>query len=274
MRLAAIEVFPVKSTAPVSLEETRVTPTGLAGDREWMVVGPDGDLVSARDEHAMFDVRTRVTIASDDGTASSVVLSAPDRPDLVLQRPDAAPGPITMFGRTVPGVAVSPEADAWLSDVLERPGLRLMWFPPRERTEANFHDDFAISVVTDASIAQLDAWLRDTAAEADEPVPAPLDRRRFRPNLYLEGGTDAFAEDGWTRVRIGDVEFTGLGPIARCVMTTIDPATHTSGKEPIRTMARHRRWDGQTWMCAGLRAVASGPAVPMLRVGDTVEVLA
>ena len=30
-------------------------------------------------------------------------------------------------------------------------------------------------------------------------------------------------------------------------MTTIDPCTHATGHEPIRTLARHRRWDGATW---------------------------
>jgi uncharacterized protein YcbX len=29
---------------------------------------------------------------------------------------------------------------------------------------------------------------------------------RFRPNLVIEG-SEAYAEDGWKRIRIGDVEF-------------------------------------------------------------------
>jgi uncharacterized protein YcbX len=44
----------------------------------------------------------------------------------------------------------------------------------------------------------------------------------------------------------------------RCVMTTIDPITLASGKEPIRTLARHRRWDGKTWF--GTRLVPLGTA--------------
>ena len=30
-------------------------------------------------------------------------------------------------------------------------------------------------------------------------------------------------------------------------MTTIDPVSLARGKEPIRTLAKHRNWDGKTW---------------------------
>ena len=41
-----------------------------------------------------------------------------------------------------------------------------------------------------------------TAAVADGPLPAegPIDMRRFRPNLVVDGST-AWAEDGWRRMQ-------------------------------------------------------------------------
>ncbi len=51
-------------------------------------------------------------------------------------------------------------------------------------------------------------------------------------------------------------------------MTTIDPVTIEGGKEPIRTLARHRRWDRKTWF--GTRLVRTGGG-DQLRVGDPVE---
>ena len=53
----------------------------------------------------------------------------------------------------------------------------------------------------------------------------------------------------------------------RCVMTTIDPVSLLGGPEPIRTLARHRRWEGATWF--GTRLVALG--VGTVRVGDAVS---
>lgn len=277
MRLAAIDLHPVKSTAIVPVSQARVERTGLTGDREWMVVDAGGDLLSARNAHAMFEIDTE-PLTDADGRSSGVVLRAPGRPPLEVTRPDGEPRPVTMFGRDLRGVAASAEADRWLDEALGRTGLRLVWYPLAARTETVFHDDFAISLVTDASMGQLDVWLRDTAADVGEPDPGPLPFRRFRPNLFVEGcaeaGVAAFAEDGWQRLRIGDVDLVGQGPIARCVMTTIDADTLEAGKEPVRTLARHRRWEGATWMCAGFRLdSADADAVGTIRVGDPVEVL-
>ena len=53
-------------------------------------------------------------------------------------------------------------------------------------------------------------------------------------------------------------------------MTTINPDTAAKGKEPIATLARHRRWDGKTWF--GVNLVPDSHGVG-LRVGDDVEIL-
>lgn len=53
----------------------------------------------------------------------------------------------------------------------------------------------------------------------------------------------------------------------RCVRTTIDPSTLAGGKEPIRTLARHRRWDREP--CFGTRLVPFGTGT--IAVGDAVQ---
>jgi uncharacterized protein YcbX len=57
---------------------------------------------------------------------------------------------------------------------------------------------------------------------------------RFRPNLVIEG-SEAYAEDSWKRIRIGDVEFRVVKPCARCILTTIDPQTgeRSADREPL-----------------------------------------
>lgn len=138
-----------------------------------------------------------------------------------------------------------------------------------------------------ASLARLEEWM---VAEADEPDPegidpddisgpgmgsvgageggSGLDMIRFRPNVVIDG-EEPFAEDDWPVVRIGDVEFRTAETCDRCVMATIDPETLAKGKEPIRTLARHRRWDGKTWF--GTRLVPLGGGE--LHVGDEVTPL-
>ena len=41
------------------------------------------------------------------------------------------------------------------------------------------------------------------------------------PNLVVTG-TEAYAEDSWHRLRIGEVEFEVVKPCSRCVLTTVN----------------------------------------------------
>jgi hypothetical protein len=54
------------------------------------------------------------------------------------------------------------------------------------------------------------------------------------------------------------------------VLTTIHPDTAVKGREPLATLARHRRWDGKTWF--GVQLIPDTPGAE-LAVGDEVEVL-
>ena len=95
---------------------------------------------------------------------------------------------------------------------------------------------------------------------------------RFRPNVVVDGEPgEPFAEDAWPFVRLGDVRFRVNGVCDRCVMTTIDPVSLARGKEPIRTLAKHRKWDGKTWFGVWLIPdLAASPADAVVAVGDAV----
>ena len=71
------------------------------------------------------------------------------------------------------------------------------------------HDAAHILLVTDGGLAQLG-----------------YDRRRFRPNIVVEG-VEGAAEQSWVgrRVRVGAALLSVDKPCERCVITTIDPDT-------------------------------------------------
>ena len=112
--------------------------------------------------------------------------------------------------------------------------------------------------VTEVSLDQLTRWI-----DKDFGPHLPLDVIRFRPNVIVDG-TEPFAEDGWISVHIGDVSLRTTMKCDRCVMTTIDPTTLASGKEPIRTLARYRKSGGNVWFA--IRVVPSSAGT--IRVGD------
>ena len=72
-------------------------------------------------------------------------------------------------------------------------------------------------------------------------------------------------------MQLGDVRFRVSGVCDRCVMTTIDPVSLARGKEPIRTLAKHRKWDGKTWFGVWLVPdLAASPPTAVVSVGDAV----
>jgi uncharacterized protein YcbX len=168
----------------------------------------------------------------------------------------------------------------WQEDATQRPISGARGGMPGD--VLSLADAGPLLLASEASMARLNAWIPADADQPDvadldpddlsddtvtAPASADLDIRRFRPNVVIDG-EEPFAEDRWPQVRIGDVVFRTTMVCDRCVMTTIDPDTLAGGKEPIRTLARHRRWDRKTWFGTRLVRVAGGS---LLAVGDPVQ---
>jgi uncharacterized protein YcbX len=270
--LTGISVFPVKSTAERSLQEAAVEPLGLVGDRRWMVVDPSGECRTARRDRALLDIRATpladgIRLESRSGAVAPIEVSDPT----------GTPVEVTVHGRPLHGIPAAPEASAWVAHVIGRADSRLVHLAaPRALNPAHsrpgdrtaFADAYPVTLASAASLRRLQDWVAGTALErGEEPTAVPMER--FRPNLVVEGGLEPFVEDRWRRVCVGDVTFEVAKSIDRCVLTTIDPRTLDSGPEPIRTLARHRAWDGTTWFGIQLIPRSSGT----VRLGDEVRVL-
>lgn len=98
----------------------------------------------------------------------------------------------------------------------------------------------------------------------------PVSALHFRPNLLLDGCAP-HAEDGWKRIRIGEIEFDVVKPCTRCVFTTVDPQSgeRRSDGEPLQTLKDYRRSAQGITFGQNLTPRGIGP----LRVGDPVRVL-
>lgn len=269
LRLTGLRRYPVKSCRGEDLDLARVEPWGLDGDRRWMVVDPGGEVVTAREANALVLITPEIT---DRGLR----FRSPGVADLVVDRPASGPRlEVTIWDDTVPARLADDRASSWLSEVIGRP-LRLVHLDdPRRRPVdpdvaapgdvVSFADGFPVLLASEESLAQLNAWIADGPRAADGPLPMT----RFRPNLVV-AGAEAFAEDGWRRIRVGGSEFRVLTPCIRCVLTTIDPDTAVRTKEPLVSLATHRRF-GQKLLFA-MNLVPEAP-YGLIRVGDPVEVL-
>jgi len=81
-----------------------------------------------------------------------------------------------------------------------------------------------------------------TARQLGEEIGTPIDKRRFRANVYLDlGSAPGFAEDGFVgrTVRLGPkVTIAVLERDARCKMITIDPDTAEPSGAILRKISR------------------------------------
>ncbi len=263
--LSALHVFPVKSCAALSPSEASVEPRGLVGDRRWMVVDANGRFLSARKHPRMTLIAAR--IASDEG----LLLDAPGMPVLALDPAREASDrvEVTVWSSTVSARRAGAGADAWVSRYLGLPARLVHMDSIAERAVdpayanpgdvVSFADGFPLLLISQASLDGLNERL-------GQPVPM----LRFRPNLVVSG-TAAHAEDGWRRVRIGEVAFDVVKPCSRCVLTTVDfeRGDFDAGGEPLRTLLSYRRTPAGVMF--GQNLIPRNPG--RVCIGDAVRVL-
>ena len=266
--LASIHIYPVKSLRGCSVVESEVERCGLKDDRRWAVIDPDGSRLSAREDHRLLRISAApragggVTLTSRDGSTIDV--------DVPVEG-EWAPVSISRLSAVRLADAAAHE---WLCDELSRP-VRLGWLDdPHRRLVSPQHggldgdplslaDAGPLLLTSETSLRQLNEWMAESPEHAGQ-APDPAVMGRFRPNVVVQGVGRPFAEDGWTRVRIGDVTFRQAEQCDRCMMTMIDPDTLAQGKEPLRSLARHRRRDGKVWF--GIRLIPE--SIGQIKVGD------
>ncbi len=270
--MRSIHVHPVKAFRSLPLREVVVERWGPAGDRRWMLIDDGGKVVTQR-------LHPRLALAAAEPLpGGGVVLSAPDRAPVTVPVP--APGttaPADLFGDKVEVVpAEDPAVHAWCSDYLGVPVRLVHLDDPAVRRPVDpeyalpgetvtFADGYPLLLTTTASLDRLNELVAQGAHAHEGPLPMS----RFRPNVVIEG-TDAWAEDDWSRVTVGEVAFRVAKLSGRCVVTTTDQDTARRGREPLHTLARHRSVGGR--LLFGVNLVPLSPGV--LRVGDPLEVTA
>jgi MOSC domain-containing protein len=222
-RLAGVRLHPIKSLDAISVREARIGPGGgLEHDRAWALYSVDGRWVNAKRTAAMHLIRA--TYAPD---LSSVTLAVPgDRRNIPA--------------RTFPFPGGTEDAAEWFSVYFEQQIL------VRHAPEGFPDDNIANgpTVISTASLQAVAGWFPGLTVDAV--------RQRFRTTLEIDsadiagstagshsaekaassnGHLPAFWEDrlygederSVVRFRIGEVNFEGSNPCARCPVPARDP---------------------------------------------------
>ncbi|AJY46607.1 MOSC domain-containing protein [Martelella endophytica] len=269
MKISALNVFPLKSARGLALAEAYCGPMGLSGDRIAVIADRAGNAITQRDMPPL--ARLSVTPSADglrlsmEGKGEIEAVPAESRSD------------IRVWSDTVNAADAADAVNAMLSNWFDR-DVALHFFDgqsnrtasrdfvPRD-TPVSFADGFQILVTTTGSLAALNDDLESHGA-------ATVGMERFRPNIVIDCD-EAWAEDGWESIAIGDIVLDLVKPCARCIMTTQDQTTGSREiANPLPALGRlrmsaDRRAPGPLF---GWNAVPRGEG--LLKVGDTVTITA
>ncbi|XP_072804818.1 mitochondrial amidoxime reducing component 2 isoform X1 [Vicugna pacos] len=243
--VAQLCIYPIKSCKGVSVSAAECTALGLRSghlrDRFWLVIKEDGHMVTARQEPRL--VLVSITYEDD-----HFILRALGMDQLVL--PSKLPSSNTLrdcrvFGLDIKGRDCGDEAAQWFTNFLKTEAFRLVQFesnmkgrsskkifPFVQNYQVAYPDCSPVMVLSEASLADLNTRLEKKAKMS-----------QFRPNIVVTG-CDAFEEDTWGELLIGNVEMKKVLSCPRCIMTTVDPDTGViDRKEPLETLKSYRLCD-------------------------------
>lgn len=262
--LDTINVYPVKSITGVELSSAWVETQGLVFDRRLMVADMNGRMVTAREHHQMLRVKSALH-------PRGLVLTYPEAKEPLVLRFDEfdmTEVECTVWSDTFTSYATHEQANQWFSFIMGKPVQLLFTGEQSNRqrekiqTNVSFADGYPLLLISQASLDELNAR---------SPQGLQHSMAQFRPNIVVSD-TDAFVEDGWKRIRIGEVEFEIVKPCMRCVLTTVNPKTamRSEKNEPLNTLSKFRA-DETGGIFFGQNVVAKNEG--MIRAGDVVEVL-
>jgi uncharacterized protein YcbX len=247
--LQSIWRYPVKGFTPEPLEKVSLTQgQHFPFDRLYAVEdGPSG-FDPAAPQHLS---KQKFTVLAKIGRIAQIRTSFDDASGVFTAKaPGVAPfraALTTKEGRA--GLA------AWLTEVLKgdiQGPLKVLPAPGSHR----FMDDVQgfVSIINLASVRALEASLG-----------RPVDPRRFRANLYVEGWP-AWVENKLAggRIVIGEAQLKVAKPIVRCVASHVDPESGERDVEVVRGL-----FDGFGHILCGVYAsvVCGG----LLLLGDAVD---
>ncbi|MFT8718890.1 MOSC domain-containing protein [Acetobacter sp.] len=257
----SLHIYPVKSLHGVSLSSLWFDPWGGENDRRWLVIDLEGQFITQRTHPVMATIRP-------ENTPDGLILHTPGCENLSVPFPHDHHRSVTVWKDTMTARDAGEAAALWLSEIIgepcrlvhmDRPDIARLRIWKEWTFHNSFSDGFPVLVTSTASLTNLNRRLNNL-----------IPMERFRPNLVIDGA-EAWDEDRWVKLQIGELALTLVKPCSRCVMTSVDQETgeHPDRAEPLRTLATFRRQtDG---IMFGQNALVE--RIGQISVGDTVDVI-
>ncbi len=207
-QVTALSATPVKGLRIARHERVLLGRDGIPGDRRFYLLDDHNRMVNGKHDGALNEI-----VAELDRSGKTLTLSFPS-------------------GETVRGpVELGAELTARYRSDPRR--VRLVQGPFAAAISAHTGEQLKLVAPADASPAvdrgtqgAVTVMARESLDALARLAGAPLDSRRFRMSIEIEGA-GAFSEDGWLgcELAVGGAVIRPRGHVGRCIVTSRDPET-------------------------------------------------
>ncbi|CAN8293056.1 unnamed protein product [Cochlearia groenlandica] len=285
--LKSITIYPIKSCAGFSVTRWPLCRTGLLHDREWMIQGLTGDILTQKKVPEMSLISTFIDL--EEGLLS--VESARCKEKLHIRIKSKSHNPrgdeFNSHANIIENHKEETIINRWFANAIGRQCKLLRYSSSTSKhclnknkspglcrdleSNINFANEAQFLLISEESVADLNRRLEAKGKDYNR-AHERLDPNRFRPNLVISGG-QPYAEDKWRTLKIGDNHFTSLGGCNRCQMINIsnESGQVKKSKEPLTTLASYRRVKGRILFGTLLRYETDAKTESWIRVGEEVN---
>jgi uncharacterized protein YcbX len=269
MILSEINIYPIKSLRGITLNESIIDRRGLRFDRRWMLVDENNQFFTQREFPKMATLAVEIL---EDGLCVSE--NENNKILIPFETDSDETARVKIWRSSCRAEVYKDSVNEFFRDALQT-NCRLVLMP--EETERKVNYFYAVKKDDHVSFADGYPFLligENSLADLNGKLENPVPMNRFRPNLVVKD-SEAFAEDGWKKIKIGETVFHIVKPCARCVITTIEQEKGVkTGVEPLKTLSKFRipKRSIKKKILFGQNLIVEKEG-ETLRVGDKVEVL-
>lgn len=272
-------LYPIKSCTGIAIPSATLTAAGLqahgVGDREWMLVTPEGVFLTQRE-------LPRMALISPSIENTELVVNAPGMPSLRvgIHSTNHPSREVTLWEELHLAADMGDAAAQWFSQFLQTPCCMVRALPSMQRTpnpkwtggraaSSLFSDGYPLLLISQASLDDLNDKLHTLGRSA-------LPMNRFRPNIVIDG-IAAFEEDYVDTFSFGGetdtVQLAPVKPCPRCPIPSVDQDTGIVGDSPLDVLQTYRAnplVDGG--ITIGMNVIVVNGVGKTLQVGAEAEV--
>ncbi|XP_013587006.1 PREDICTED: molybdenum cofactor sulfurase isoform X1 [Brassica oleracea var. oleracea] len=285
--LKSVTIYPIKSCAGFSVNRWPLCRTGLLHDREWMIQGLTGELITQKKVPEMSLISTFIDL--EEGLL--VVESSRCKDKLYIKIKSNSYNPrsdkFDAHDNILENHNEETRINCWFTNAIGRQCKLLQYSSSTSKhclnrnkspglcrvleSNINFANEAQFLLISEESVADLNIRLEAKGKDSNRDLEK-LNPHRFRPNLVIAGG-EPYAEDKWRTLKIGDGSFTSLGGCNRCQMINISNESGQVKKsnEPLTTLASYRRVKGKILFGTLLRYEHDAKVESWIRVGEAVN---